>query len=161
MIEPTDRPEDYVAYDIDVEEATRKGLENRPELAVAQGRSSARRCNLKFAKNQRLPQLDLVGTYGNEGLAGDTNPDCATSDLRAGPARSAVGHDYEDELQGLLHAGRRRPRRRGRRVLDPDSATPAARTTSRRPSSSCAARWSRSGASSSRSCSRCAWRRAT
>ena len=75
MIQPTDRPEDYVAYDIDVEEAVRKGLEHRPELAVAQREIERQEVALKFAKNQRLPQLDLVASYGNEGLSGRENPD--------------------------------------------------------------------------------------
>jgi len=74
VIEPTDRPEDYVTYVINVEESTRKGLENRPELAVAQWEIERQQVQLKFAKNQRLPQLDLIGSYGNEGLSGDENP---------------------------------------------------------------------------------------
>ena len=67
----------------------------------------------------------------------------------------------QGQLQGLLHAGRCRPRRRRRRLLDPDSEHGRHATASRSPSSSCGAPWCRSGASSSRSCSRCAWPPAT
>jgi outer membrane protein TolC len=73
-IQPTDRPEDYVVYEIDVDEAVRKAFENRPELSVAQLEIERQQVALKFAKNQRLPRLDLVGEYGNSGLAGDENP---------------------------------------------------------------------------------------
>ena len=90
VIQPTDRPEDYVAYDIDVEEAVRKALDYRPELAVAQREIERQEIALKFAKNQRLPQLDLVGEYGNEGLAGDTNPDALF------PPSSPPGNDYRN-----------------------------------------------------------------
>jgi len=90
MIEPTDRPEDYVAYDINVEESTRKGLENRPELAVAQWEIERQEVQLKFAKNQRLPQLDLVGEYGNEGLAGSANP------VALSPPNPAIRNGYSN-----------------------------------------------------------------
>jgi outer membrane protein TolC len=93
MIQPTDRPEDYVVYDIDVEEAVRKALDNRPELAVAVREIERQEIALKFAKNQRLPQLDLVGEYGNSGLAGDPNPDL--SPILGGGVPS-VGSDYRD-----------------------------------------------------------------
>ncbi len=73
-IVPTDRPQDYILFDIDVEEASRKAFENRPELAVQQEDIARREIELKFRKNQILPQLDFVGTYGVAGLAGDENP---------------------------------------------------------------------------------------
>jgi outer membrane protein TolC len=94
LIEPTDRPEDYVAYDIDVEESVRKALDNRPELAVAQREIERQEINLKFAKNQRLPQVDLVGTYGNEGLSGSPNPDCNFAGIPC--PTPTVGNDYRD-----------------------------------------------------------------
>jgi outer membrane protein TolC len=105
LIEPTDRPEDYVAYDIDVEESVRKAFANRPEIAVAQKEIERQEINLKFAKNQRLPRLDLVGEYANNGLAGDENPflscqfgatrpECVSPPFpRTG---ISVGNDYRD-----------------------------------------------------------------
>jgi outer membrane protein TolC len=74
VIQPTDRPDDYVPYDIDVDEAVRKAFAKRPELAIAQREIERQQVALKFAKNQRLPQFDLVASYGNEGLAGRENP---------------------------------------------------------------------------------------
>jgi len=99
MIEPTDRPEDYVSYDVDVEESTRKGLENRPELAVAQWEIERQQVQLKFAKNQRLPQLDLVGEYGNEGLAGDPNPDL---NPLFGTGALGIGNNYRDSYDNFF-----------------------------------------------------------
>jgi len=93
IIEPTDRPEDYVIYDIDVEEAVRKAIELRPELAVAQKEVERQEIALKFAKNQRLPQFDLVGEYANQGLSGSANPDCNIFGPCAPPA---VGPNYRD-----------------------------------------------------------------
>jgi outer membrane protein TolC len=106
VIEPTDRPEDYVVYDIDVEEAVRKGLENRPELAVAQREIQRQEVQLKFAKNQRLPQLDLVGEYGQENLSGSANPDCQIS-IGGGPpincgVNPATGNDYADSYNDFF-----------------------------------------------------------
>lgn len=70
---PTDRPEDYLIYAIDVEEAARKAFENRPELEILRKDIEARTVELKFRKNQRLPGLDLEGNFGYNGLAGRTN----------------------------------------------------------------------------------------
>jgi outer membrane protein TolC len=94
-IQPTDRPGDYVAYDIDVEEAVRKGLAHRPELAVAQREIERQEIALKFAKNQRLPQFDLVASYGNEGLAGRENPNlsCAFGATRLPECADIPGTD--------------------------------------------------------------------
>jgi len=93
MIQPTDRPDDYVAYDIDVEESVRKGLAHRPELAVAEREIERQEIALKFAKNQRLPKLDLVGEYSNEGLAGSPNPDL---NPLFSPPSASLGNDYRD-----------------------------------------------------------------
>ncbi len=71
---PTDQPEEYTTFVLDSEESAKKAFEKRPELGVARRRLKQSRVSLKFARNQRLPQLDLVGTYGYRGLAGDTNP---------------------------------------------------------------------------------------
>ena len=75
-IEPTDRAGDYVTYDVDVEESTRVAFENRPELTLANQEIERLIIQEKFAKNQRLPQLDAVASYFYQGLSGKDNPDC-------------------------------------------------------------------------------------
>lgn len=72
-VQPTDRPEDFIAYDIDVPEAVEMAFVHRPELAAKHKEIERRRVELKFAKNQRLPSLDAILSYGNEGLAGAQN----------------------------------------------------------------------------------------
>jgi outer membrane protein TolC len=95
-IEPTTNP-DVVRYDIDPEAATAKALENRPELAIARSNVEAADLSRRFARNQLLPQVDAVGSYGYAGLAGRTSP---TPDIFAGggpraPVRG-VGRHYRD-----------------------------------------------------------------
>jgi outer membrane protein TolC len=102
IIEPTDRPEDYIAYDIDVEEAVRKALQLRPELAVAQREIERQEVQLKFAKNQRLPQVDLVGEYGQEGLSGSANPNCNILGMVACGVNPATGNDYADSYNDFF-----------------------------------------------------------
>jgi outer membrane protein len=80
-IRPTTAP-DVVDYQIDEEQAARKAFEYRPELEIAQAEVERREIGVKFAKNQRLPQLDVVGTYGFQGLSGRTNP---ADDIFGGP----------------------------------------------------------------------------
>jgi outer membrane protein TolC len=74
-IEPTDRADDYVTYDVDVEESTRVAFENRPELSLANQAIERLVIQEKFAKNQRLPRFDVVGSYFYQGLSGRQNPD--------------------------------------------------------------------------------------
>jgi outer membrane protein TolC len=69
-----DSPENYQKYDVDPTIATEKALANRPELIAAQRQLELERIRLQFAKNQRLPQLDLTASYTTHGLAGVENP---------------------------------------------------------------------------------------
>jgi outer membrane protein TolC len=66
-------PEDptYVEYQIDEEVAIQKAMSKRPELAVARGQVDDASVQLSFARNQRLPRLDLTGSYTLSGLSGD------------------------------------------------------------------------------------------
>jgi len=74
QIEPTDPPKDYVTYHVDAELATRRAFQQRPELKIADDAIERQKLQLKFAKNERLPGLNLQFTYGNRGLAGRQNP---------------------------------------------------------------------------------------
>ncbi len=65
-----DSPENYQKLEVDPVVATEKALANRPELIAAERTAEAQRIRLQFAKNQRLPQLDVVASYGTHGLSG-------------------------------------------------------------------------------------------
>jgi len=73
-IHPTDQPQEYVPYEIDVETAVERAFEARPELASARKEIERQKIQLKFAKNQRLPELDAIFSFGQAGLAGDQSP---------------------------------------------------------------------------------------
>jgi outer membrane protein len=72
LVEPTDKPEDYVFTEIDAGSATQRAFEHRPELAIIEDELQRQLFEQKFANNQRLPNLDVRVGYGNRGLAGDT-----------------------------------------------------------------------------------------
>jgi len=102
-IEPTDKPEDYVTFELDPEASTQRALERRPELIIARQRVEQNEILLKFAKNERLPQLDAVGSYGTHGLSGN-DPNCPLGQALAGtcpvpnpPTQPpGIGTDYAD-----------------------------------------------------------------
>lgn len=79
-IEPTDPPKDYVTYHVDAEQATRRAFEQRPELKLADDAIERQKLELKFAKNERLPRLDIQFNYGNRGLEGKQNPNLLVTD---------------------------------------------------------------------------------
>jgi outer membrane protein len=101
-VKPTTQP-DVVAYDIDPEVATAKAFENRPELAIAQADIERSEMNLKFAKNQLLPQVDAVGSYGYNGLSGRTSP---TPDIFGGVRTPipGIGRHYGDADEDFFDA---------------------------------------------------------
>jgi outer membrane protein TolC len=73
-IRPTDRPDDFTPYEVDVEGAVNRAFEYRPELAQASKEVQRSEVNLAYARNQRLPGLDAIFSYGQAGLAGERNP---------------------------------------------------------------------------------------
>ena len=94
-IEPTDPPKDYVIYHVDAEQATRRAFEQRPELKIAGDAIERQKLELKFAKNERLPSLDLQFVYGNRGLEGHRNPSLLVSDGMGGVVLAGPG-DVEE-----------------------------------------------------------------
>ena len=70
---PTDDPAAYEVRSVDVAAAVNKAFQNRPELRIEDRLIDERKVDLTFAKNQRLPQLDLDMRYGFVGISGDGN----------------------------------------------------------------------------------------
>jgi outer membrane protein TolC len=54
--------------DLDYYEAYRQAYEHNPDYLSRKSQAIAENVRLAFAKNQRLPQLDLKGSYGLNGL---------------------------------------------------------------------------------------------
>ncbi len=68
-ISPTDQPDKaWVAFNL--EESTRLALKNRPELDQIRLQTEQKEIDIKYYTNQLKPQLDLIGSYANTGLAG-------------------------------------------------------------------------------------------
>lgn len=70
---PTDPPSDYLVFETDVEASSARAFEFRPELAIARQQIEQNEINVRLARNQWLPRLDLVAGYGYQGLAGKTS----------------------------------------------------------------------------------------
>lgn len=73
-LETTDEPANFTAFDVDPDEAAKKAFANRPELALLKLEIARQEILLKFARNQTLPQLDAVLSYGRLGQVGEFNP---------------------------------------------------------------------------------------
>jgi len=66
---PTDRPT-YEEYKITIDEALRKGMENRPDLQEIRLDLKNKDLEVGYAKNQLLPELNLSASYWSPGLSG-------------------------------------------------------------------------------------------
>ncbi len=80
------------------DEALRKALSNRPDLRRKKLETENQDIALKFSKNQLLPTLDLVGTFGLNGLSGHAE---TISFAGLEPSKSPFGGDYPDSLDHL------------------------------------------------------------
>jgi len=68
-IDPVDRP-DFQASSIDVEGAVRAALAQRTDLQIARNALDSNNVLLKSQKDQSLPDVDALLTYGASGLGG-------------------------------------------------------------------------------------------
>jgi outer membrane protein len=68
-IDPVDRP-DFQAASIDVETAVRAALQQRTDLQIARNNFETSNVLLKSQRDQSLPDVDAVVTYGASGLGG-------------------------------------------------------------------------------------------
>ncbi len=69
----------FVVYQVDAEAAIQKAFERRPEIAAARKRVEDADLQLKYARNQRLPALDVSASYAMDGLSGDQKLAAGTS----------------------------------------------------------------------------------
>jgi HAE1 family hydrophobic/amphiphilic exporter-1 len=92
------------AIDVQLDEAVTRALANRPELAQVGVSEEINRIDERFYRDQRKPQVDLVGRYSVAGLAGSaatgTNP--ITGAPLAGSVGDAFIGGYSRSLNGLL-----------------------------------------------------------
>jgi outer membrane protein TolC len=113
-LRPTDRPDDFTPYDVDVEGAVSRAFEHRPELAQAMKEIERSEVQLAYSRNQRLPALDGIFHFGQSGLAGDKNQDACRFSSTPVACRAAPNpfpgnfddsiDDYEDYPQYVAGA---------------------------------------------------------
>lgn len=60
-----------VPEEFDIMESWRRGMQYRPDLNQLRSDLERRDINLRYQRNQILPSLDLVGSYGRNALAND------------------------------------------------------------------------------------------
>ena len=102
-LDPTDSPVEIIAYEIELESAVARAFENRPEVQEFEREIERQKVELAFARNQRLPALDGVFSYGELGLSGHENPDfsvCSFRPLTPGCPAPAPPGTLPDATQG-------------------------------------------------------------
>ena len=72
----------------DIEGAVRKALERRTDLITARRNLDSADVTLKYYRNQSLPALDLLGSYGAQGIGG-------TQFIRSGSRRHQRDHRHD------------------------------------------------------------------
>jgi outer membrane protein TolC len=100
-IEPIDRP-DFQTVAIDVEDAVRSALQQRTDLQIARNAFEANSVLLKSQRDQSLPDVDALISYGASGLGG-TQYEFLGSGLDRQRAGIAVQGGYNDALRTLFN----------------------------------------------------------
>jgi outer membrane protein TolC len=83
---------------IDIEEAIRVALQRQPLLLASRVELETRDFNVRYTKNQMLPQLDLVGSAAMSGIGGDQ---IVREDFAGTPSRIIEG-GYGDAIDTLF-----------------------------------------------------------
>ncbi len=83
---------------IDIDEAIRIALQRQPVLQASRVELETRDYNVRFTKNQILPQLDLVGSFALSGIGGDQ---IVREDF-AGDVSGVVPGGYGDAIDTLF-----------------------------------------------------------
>jgi outer membrane protein TolC len=71
-IAPTDKVQADEMVSIQIDEATRISLERRPEVQQAVYQAHSDFIRYQYWRNESLPGLNLIGSYGNPGVGGTT-----------------------------------------------------------------------------------------
>jgi HAE1 family hydrophobic/amphiphilic exporter-1 len=99
-IVPTD-PVDLAVPDVSLPDALKTAMENRPELQQSNVLREINQIDQRFFKDQTKPAIDLVGTYGINGLAGSSS----ISRVNPFTASSLEVRDRVNQISGLLGLG--------------------------------------------------------
>jgi outer membrane protein len=100
-IDPVDRP-DFQASSIDVEGAVRAALAQRTDLQIARNALDTNNVLLKSQKDQSLPDVDALLTYGAAGLGGTQWSFSGTGLDRTRTGVDVLG-GYNDALRTLFN----------------------------------------------------------
>ena len=82
------------------EDSFSQALSNRPDYSQKKIALESREIIVKFSKNQLLPRLDLVGTFGLNGLSGEAHPLTFEGLTSVNP----YGGGFRDSWESLRHA---------------------------------------------------------
>lgn len=69
---------------LNLQDSWYRGLNQRPDLLNARVQVERQNITVAYNKNQMLPQLDLIGSYGRSGLSTDTHMASALEDVKEG-----------------------------------------------------------------------------
>ena len=97
-LEPTERPDDYVVFEVVVAQSAKMAFELRPELEVARDAIERQETEVRFAKNQRLPSLDAMVSYGNSNVSGIGQG----TDFGFGSIPAPASAPYGDSFNGFI-----------------------------------------------------------
>ncbi|QPJ63308.1 MAG: TolC family protein [Candidatus Nitronauta litoralis] len=96
---PLDPADFMLGKKIVLSEAITEALENRPDFLVRKKELENQNINVKFNENQLYPSLDLVGTFGLNGLSGTAG---SIQQFGGGSVRSRFGGNYGQSLDDVF-----------------------------------------------------------
>ena len=84
----------------DIEGAVRRGLERRTDLVSSRKNLQSSDISLRFFRNETLPEVDLVASYGSQGIGGTS---IRRAGLGSGDILETIPGGYRDALRLLTN----------------------------------------------------------
>ena len=98
-INPVDRPKFIISEPVNLDESIKTALAQRPDYLIKKKELDNKKIQVKYNKNQLYPSLDLVGSFGLNGISGNAVPIAFGGGT---PTQSPFGGNYGQGVSNMF-----------------------------------------------------------
>ena len=99
-IRPLDRPKFIVAQPVDLAESVKTAITQRPDYLIKKKELDNKKILVKYNENQTYPSLDLVGSFGLNGISGNA---VDIPELDTSTSKSEFGGNFGHGVENMFN----------------------------------------------------------
>ena len=99
-VHPLDRPKFVINQPVNLDESVKLALTQRPDYLIMKKELDNKKILVKYNENQTYPSLDLVGSFGLNGISGNA---VAIPELDAGSSKSEFGGNFGHGVENMFN----------------------------------------------------------